>query len=59
MNEIDEALERLALPVAVVGPERLVAGLGAVEEEESEEILEPARGLEERVAFEIEDDVAG
>ena len=59
VDEIHQALERPALAVAVVRPERLVARLGPVEQEHAEEILEAARGLEEGVALEVEDDVTG
>jgi hypothetical protein len=59
VNEVDESLERLAFALAVVGPECLVPGLGAVEEKKAEEVFEPAGRLEERVPFQIEDHVAG
>src|SRR4029453_16960347 len=59
VNEIDEGLERLALALSVVRPECLVLGLGAVEEKEPEEVLKSSRRLEERVPFEIEDNVPG
>src|SRR4030095_10151465 len=57
--EIDEGLERLALALSVVRPECLVLGLGAVEEKEPEEVLKSSRRPEERVAFQIEDHIAG
>src|SRR5688572_3057473 len=58
VDEIDQVLERPTLAVAIVRPERLVARLGSVEQEHAEEILEAARGLEEGMALQIEDDVA-
>ncbi len=59
VDQVHQALERPPLAVAIVGPERLVPRLGAVEQEHAEEVLEPACGLEERVTLEIEDDVTG
>jgi len=58
VNEIDQALERLALALAVVRPERLVAGFIAVQPEDPEEVFQPSRGLEEGVALEVEDEIA-
>src|SRR6185503_13613321 len=59
VDEIDERLEGKALALPIVRPEGLVPGLGVLEREGAEQVLEPAGGLEEGVPLEIEDDVAG
>ena len=57
---VDEALEACALLIVVARPDVLVPRHAAVVElDPAEEVLEPARRLEPRVALEIEPDVAG
>ncbi len=68
LDPVDEALEGGLLAVAVEAPDDLVAELTAVRRGEAclarvpvtppEQILEPARRLVERVALEVEPDVA-
>ena len=58
LDPVDEALERGLLAVAVEAPDDLVARLAAVAVAPAEEVLEPARRLVERVALEVEPDVA-
>ena len=58
-DPVDELLERDALVVAVSPPHRVVDDLaGVVAEAVAEEVLEPARGLVERMALHVEPDVA-
>ncbi len=58
-DPVDELLERDALVVAVSPPHRVVDDLArVVAEAVAEEVLEPARGLVERVALHVEPDVA-
>ena len=58
-HPVDEALEDLALAVAVARPRGLVAhGAVLVAVAPAEQVLEPARRLVERVALEVEPDVA-
>ena len=58
-DPVDELLERDPLAVAVSPPHRLVDDLArVVAEAVAEEVLEPARGLVERVALHVEPDVA-
>ena len=57
---VDEAAEGVLLAGPVEAPDRVVAELAVlVAEAVAEEVLEPARGLVERVALEVEPDVAG
>ena len=58
LDPVDEALEGGLLAVAVEAPDDLVARLAAVAVAPAEEVLEPARRLVERVALEVEPDVA-
>ena len=58
LDPVDEALEGRLLAVAVEAPDDLVARLAAVAVAPAEEVLEPARRLVERVALEVEPDVA-
>ena len=58
LDPVDEALERGLLAVAVEAPDDLVAHLAALAVAPAEEVLEPARRLVERVALEVEPDVA-
>ena len=58
LDPVDEALERGLLAGAVEAPDDLVARLAAVAVAPAEEVLEPARRLVERVALEVEPDVA-
>ena len=56
---VDEPLERLLLGVAVARPDVLVARLAVLAElDPADQVLEPARRLEPRVALEVEPDVA-
>ena len=58
-HPVDEALEDLALAVAVARPRGLVAhGAVLVAVAPAEQVLEPARRLVERMALEVEPDVA-
>ena len=58
-DPVDELLERNPLVLAVSPPHRLVDDFaGVVPEAVAEEVLEPARGLVERVALHVEPDVA-
>ena len=58
LDPVDEALESRLLAAAVESPDDLVARVAAVAVAPAEEVLEPARRLVERVAFEVEPDVA-
>ena len=59
-DPVDEALEGVALAVAVAPPDAVVVhGAVVVAVAAAEEVLEPARGLVERMALEVEPDVAG
>ena len=55
VDEVDEVLERLLLGGAVVRPEGAVA-LGVAD---APEVLEPAARLPERVALDVEEEIAG
>ena len=60
LDPVDEALEGGFLRFAVRAPDDLVAELArVVAPAPAEEVLEPARRLVERVALEVEPDVAG
>ena len=54
VEEIDHGLERGALLRAVVRPDRVIA----VRAVESEEEVQTARRLPERIAFDVEDQIA-
>ena len=56
VHEVDEALERDPLRLVVVRVERLEV---AVDVEDPPEVLEPAARVPERVALEVEEEVAG
>ena len=56
VDEVDELLERGALGVVVVRVQRREV---AVDVEDPPEVLEPALGVPERVALEVEEEVAG
>ena len=57
---VDELLERLLLAGAIVRPEASVGRRSVlVQLDPAEEVLEPARRLEPRMALEVEPDVAG
>ena len=58
-DEVDELRERVAFALAVVGPEGAVgrAPVGLAPQDAEQE-LEPLRGIEERVALHVEEDVA-
>ena len=59
-DPVDELLERGALGVAIPPPDRgVLHGAVVVAIAVAEEVLEPARGLVERVALHVEPDVAG
>ena len=58
LDPVDEAFERGLLAVAVETPDDLVPRLVAVAVTPAEEVLEPARRLVERMALEVEPDVA-
>ncbi len=55
-DEVDEALEGLALALAIRAPERLELRLAGLDRYEPEQVLKPV--LEERVALHVEEDVA-
>ena len=56
VDEVDEGLERDALRVVVVRVQRREV---AVDVEDPPEVLERALGVPERVALEVEEEVAG
>ena len=58
VHEVDQALEGGLLARPVVRPDRSVLGAVRPAEHEPEQELEPPRGLEDRVVFEVEHDVA-
>src|SRR5207248_4668719 len=55
VHEVDELLERGALPRVVVRAERSEVALGV---EDPPEVLEPAARVPERIALEVEEEVA-
>src|SRR5207249_10866162 len=55
VEEVDQRLERLALPCPVVRPDRAIS---AIEGQQAEEEVQAARRLPERIALYVEDDVA-
>lgn len=58
MEEVDERLERLPLAHTVVGPQLPVPPLVAVGDEQPEQEVQPAGRFPERVALDVEHDVA-
>ncbi len=58
MEEVDELLERALLALAVVRPEGSEGRPAVLAPEDAEEVLEPAVGRPERVALDVEEDVA-
>src|SRR5262249_32997438 len=58
MHEIDEMFEGATLSGVIVRPERLILRRSSVDRENAEQKREPAGGLEKRMSFEVEDQVA-
>ena len=58
VEEVDELLERALLALAVVRPEGSEGRPAVLAPEDAEEVLEPAVGRPERVALDVEEDVA-
>ena len=58
VDEVDELREHAPLLVAVVRPERAEARPAVAELGDAEEVLEPTLGLPERIALDVEEEVA-
>jgi hypothetical protein len=59
VDEVHDGLEGPALPGAVMRPYGLIPWFLRILGEDAEQELEASRGLEEGVAFQIEEDVTG